>query len=254
MKNLLIASVILAVFAASAQCEDASPKIKVLKISKTYKANIPVNITKVMSLPEGYHEGLFIEGDKLWLANGKEGNVWVIDLPSGRLVKEIESDKTFLETIFFAPDGTLWITDWDSKELCRVKPEGSKLISETQLSLSPSHPAGAVWAGDYLYIITWTRSVVGTKYHILKVDKNFNLTEKTRLSGIEEPSQITWDGKYLWISSWFSRRIYKIDPGSWKLCGYLRTGIDKTTGIYWDGKCFWFTGTKEGLYKAELAE
>ena len=254
MKKFLLTLLILVIFSFPVSAGDKPFKINVLKKATAYETDIPVNITKAFELPDGYHEGISIKGDELWLANGKNGKVWIIDLPSGVVTKELENDKTFLETIFFGAGESLWATDWDSMDLCRLKIEDKKLASESVTTFSPAHPAGALWTGDSFYVITWTRSMAGTRYHLLKLDENFSVIKKIRIVGIEEPSQMAWDGKFLWISSWFSRRVYKVDPSTAKLLGHFRTGIEKTTGIYYDGRYFWFTGTKEGLYKAEILE
>jgi hypothetical protein len=73
-----------------------------------------------------------------------------------------------------------------------------------------------------------------------------------RINNIQEPSQMAWDGKNLWVSSWYDRRIYKLDPDTMDIIGYINSPVKKTTGIAWDGAFLWVTGTYSDLYKMEL--
>ena len=222
------------------------------KKSKDHKAMMPTKTIRKIPLPKGgYHEGLLLEGGNIWINNGEKKNTWVIDLKTGKKIREIIPPGTFTEGITHAPGGKYWVTDWDTKKLYLVNIKDNKMIPETEISLAPSYPTGVVWNGTHLYVIIWTRGI-GTKYHLLKFDKDGKLLLKAKMQGIQEPSQITWDGKYLWITSWFNRRVYKIDPETLERKGYFRSLIENTTGIAWDGKYFWVTGTKEPLRQIKL--
>jgi len=225
---------------------------RAFKRAKDHRAMIPIKIIHKIGLPKGYHEGLLVEGDNVWVVNGEGGKTWVINSNSGKVISEIESVATFSEGITSAPDGKYWASDWDTKKVYLVRREGSKLVTESELSLAPSHPTGIAWNGTNLYILTWTRGARGTRYHILVADKSGNVLNKVRIKRIPEPSQITWDGKDLWISSWFDRRVYRIDIKTFEIKGYFRSRIEKVTGIAWDGKSFWMTGSKEDLYQVEF--
>jgi len=243
-KYLII--IIISVVAVPAQAD------KVFKKAENYQSMIAIKRIRKIKLPEGYHEGLLIDGDNVWVNNGEGGKTWVIDLNSGDIVSKLEPVATFSEGIFAAPGGKYWITDWDTKKLYRVKIEGERMRAEFELSLAPSRPTGIAWDGNHLYVITWTRGVTGTRYHILKIGKNGNILDKVRIKGISEPSQMAWDGKHLWVSSWFDRRVYKIDIETAEIKGYFRSGIKNLTGIAWDGKGFWLTGSKADLYQVKL--
>jgi len=222
-----------------------------LKKAEEYQANIPIEVIRKVELPKGYHEGLFIEGNKMWVNNGEKGKTWIIDLSSGKVISEIEPPGTFSEGISAAPDGKFWITDWDTKKLYLTKIEENKMIPVSEKSLEPGRPTGVVWNGSNLYVITWTRGI-GTKYHLLKMDKEGNILHKVRIKRIHEPSQLAWDGKNLWISSWYNQRVYKIDVNTLQIVGHFRSPVNETTGIVWDGKYMWVTGTKSDLYQVKL--
>lgn len=222
--------------------------------AEDHKAMIPTKRMRTIKLPKGYHEGLLFHENTIWVNNGEEGKTWIIDLVSGKVTSEIEPVGTFSEGIAEARDGKFWLTDWDAKKLYLVRIEENKMIAESELSLAPSHPTGVVSSGSHLYVVTWTRGLAGTQYHLLKMDQTGKIIENKKIKGIPEPTQLAWDGSYLWISSWFDRRVYKVDPETYEIKGYFRSGIKKLTGIACDRKNFWITGTRADLYKIEIKE
>jgi len=225
---------------------------KALKKSKDFRANIKVKYAQEFTLPKLYHEGLMIDGKNIWVANGEGGKFWIVDRESGKLVSEIDSPAIFTEALQKAGD-RYWISDWTSKRLLLARFENGKFIVDKKVPLMPANPAGIVFNGEKLYVITWTRGV-GTRYDLWVLDKEANLIEKVKIENISEPSQLAWDGESLWISSWFDRRVYKINPVTYEIEAYFRTSIEKTTGIVWDGEGFWVTGTDFGLRKIELVK
>jgi len=221
--------------------------------AEDHKAMIPIEVIRTVGLPKGYHEGLHHEDGYIWVNNGKGDNTWILDIKSGEVVSEITPVATFSEGITKGPEGKYWITDWDTKRLYRARLENMKMKSEWDISFAPSRPTGVVWTGEYLYVIIWTRGL-GTKYHLIRMNKKGEILDKFIIKGIQEPSQLAWDGANLWISSWFQRRVYKIDGKTLEIKGYFRIHIEKTTGIAWDGEYLWITGTKSDLYQIKLVE
>ena len=202
-------------------------------------------------MPGGYHEGLYLDGTDIWVNNGKNGNTWVVDTSSGKVKKHINSIATFTEAITSSGDGTYYITDWDTMKLYRAEFDGSKFKVLKDMSFEPSHPAGAICTGDRLYVITWTRGM-GTKFHLLELDLEGHLLSIILIKCIMEPSQIAWDGKNLWITSWYSKLVYKVDIDTWKAVAVFSSPVPDATGILWDGNNMWITGTHGDLYKLEL--
>jgi hypothetical protein len=84
------------------------------------------------------------------------------------------------------------------------------------------------------------------------MDNGGRITERVEIKGINEPCQLAWDGKGLWISSWFDRRVYNVDVDTMEIKGHFPTQIRQTTGIAWDGESFWVTGTEADLYQFRL--
>jgi len=125
------------------------------------------------------------------------------------------------------------------------------MVAERAVSLEPAYPAGVIWTGEKLYVITWTRGI-GTKYGLLRMNKEGELLDEIRIKRIHEPAHLAWDGKYLWITSWYNQKVYKISTEDFKILGSFDSPAKDTTGIVWDGEGFWITGTHDDLYKVKL--
>jgi len=222
----------------------------VLKAAPDYKS-ITVRIVKKISLPRWYHEGLFYDGKNIWVANGRRGKIWVVDVSSGAVLSELAPISDFTEAITKIADNEYFITDWKEKRLYRARIDDDRIIAESGQSVAPAHPAGAVWAGRRLFVITWTRGF-GTKFNLLEMDRDAKLIRKIRIARIEEPAHAAWDGKNLWITSWYNSRVYKIDPDRMEVTGSFVSPVSLATGIVWDGKYMWLTGTYGDLYQLEI--
>ncbi|MFH1798222.1 MAG: hypothetical protein ABH844_02600 [Candidatus Omnitrophota bacterium] len=215
---------------------------------------IPVRIIKEIILPKAYHEGLYLDGKNIWVSNGRGYDTWVFDTETGKIISKIKPIGSFTEAISSAGDGTFWMTDWNEKKLYRVKIEEGRMEAVDSVSLELARPAGVVWTGEYLYLITWTRGAGGTSYHLLQFDSAGKILRKMRIKHIPEPAHLAWDDKNLWITSWYNQRVYKIDEKTFQVLDSFQSPAAKTTGIAWDGRHFWITGTHANLYQTAVGE
>ncbi|GEM_PF-916644 len=222
------------------------------KKSDDYDNNISVRVMKKISLPGGYHEGLLFDGENIWVNNGKGGKTWIVDLATETVSAEIKPIATFTEGITSVGDGTFWVTDWEAQKLYLAKRKESEMIATHEMSLKPEYPAGVIWTGKKLYVITWKRGPTGTRYFLVRLNNEGREISRTRMKGIHEPAHLAWDGKNLWITSWFSQRVYRIDEETLDITGSFKSPADKTTGIACDGKYFWITGSYDDLYQIEI--
>ncbi|MFA5143885.1 MAG: hypothetical protein WC522_06965 [Candidatus Omnitrophota bacterium] len=223
-----------------------------LKKSQRYET-IPVKVVGTITLPKGWHEGLSLNGGCIWISNGKSGNIWVIDMDSGRLVSDIEPVADFTEAVVKKTGDLFFTTDWDQQKLYLARLEDNKLEKELWVSFPGSHPAGILWDGERLFVIIWKRGL-GTRFELLEFDGNLNYSNRISIQDIQEPAHIAWDGANLWITSWYEQLVYKVDVKRWEIVGAFRSPVSKTTGIVWDGKYLWLTGTYSDLYKLEIAK
>lgn len=224
----------------------------VIKKAKGY-CGIPIKVIRKVAIPKWYHEGLFIDGGSILVANGQKGNIWTIDMKSGEMLSEIESPAGFTEAVIKTDDGKYLVTDWDDMKLYEVIFAEGKTVSKNPVrDFAPSHPAGLISTRDGLLVILWTRGM-GTKFEIVKLGKDFSETGRILIKDIQEPAHIAWDGKDLWITGWYNRRVYRVDPKSWEVTASFRAPFNKVTGIAWDGKYLWVTGTYADLYQIELS-
>lgn len=223
-----------------------------LKKAQSYKS-ISAKVVETIPLPKGWHEGLSLNAGNLWVANGKNGKIWVVDTGSRRLLSDIQPVAGFTEGVSNKSGDLFFTTDWDQRKLYLARLEDNKLNKELWVSFPGSHPAGVVWNGKQLFVITWTRGL-GTKFDLLTLDGNMNYSGKVSIKDIQEPAHMAWDGENLWVTSWYDQLVYKVDIDKWEIVASFRSPVSKTTGIAWDGKHIWLTGTYSDLYKLEIAE
>jgi glutamine cyclotransferase len=210
-------------------------------------------VVRTIELPSGYHEGLFIYGGNIWVANGNGLKTWIVDIASGKVISEIESVGNFTEGVASSGDGKFFVSEWLAKKVYRAALAGNKFVAESEISVAPAFPAGILWREGRLDVITWTRGF-GTKFHLVEMDGKGTVAGRVLLRGMQEPAHLASDGKYLWVTSWYSKRVYKVDPASRKVTGYFPTPFPKATGIAWDGESFWITGTHADLYRIRVKE
>jgi len=205
-----------------------------------------------IELPKGYHEGLSIGGGgTVWVVNGRALKIWIVDIASGKVLGDIEPVGTFTEAVTAASGGKFFVSDWDQKKIYGARLEANTLKAESEFSVAPAHPAGILWKDPRLYVITWTRGF-GTKFHLLEMDRDGKILAKTLLRGIQEPAHLAFDGKNIWITSWYSRRVYRVNLKEHRITGYFPTPFGRATGITWDGEFLWVTGTDADLYQMKV--
>ena len=224
-----------------------------IKKARGFEKNIPIRVIRKIVLPTAYHEGLFYDGRHIWVANGQGGNTWIVDPESGSIVSEIEPVGSFTEGIAEAGENKLWVTDWEDKKLYKVTISKTYMVKESEVSFDPAHLTGIIRAGSDVYMITWERGL-GTKYYLLQIDADGNVLKRMRIKTMHEPAHMAWDGKHIWITSWYDSRVYKLDPKTFTFLAYFKAPIPKATGITWDGKHLWITGTYQQLYQVEVVE
>jgi glutamine cyclotransferase len=249
MRKFLVYILVACSMALSMCCYAADEKAAA--VGDDDKGVLPCKVLETIRLPKGYHEGLYFDGKNIWVNNGENGPTLVVDLAKKDVVSAIQPAGSFTEGIIAAPNGKYWVTDWNDKKLYLVSIAAGRMVAESSVSFEPARPTGLAFDGEFVHVITWLRGM-GTRYYINKVDMKGNIVKTDLLKDISEPSQMAWDGKNFYISSWFARRIFKVDPVTMEIVAAYRSPIGDTTGLVWAGKDLWMTGTHSDLYKLEL--
>lgn len=222
--------------------------------SKTYNTRFTARVVDKIDLKKGYHEGLLCEGKNVWVNNGKGGNTWIVDTIKAEIVSEIKPAGKFTEAIISAGEDLYWVTDWEDKALYKVNIENGEMKKIDEISLAPAHPAGLEKIKDKIYVITWTRGIGGTKYHLVEIGDDNSATQVVQITGIYEPAHMAWDGENLWITSWYSQLVYRVAPDTFTILDAFKSPAEDSTGITWDGKYLWITGTYADLYKVKTGK
>jgi glutamine cyclotransferase len=248
-RNLLPAFIALSVLMISFAAFGAMDDVRLKKAAGC--KDLYAKVIRKIALPKGYHEGLFFDGEAMWVANGNGGKIWIVDIVSGAIRTMIEPISNFAEALTRSSDETYYATEWFDKKVYKARVIGNRLEAQGASSLAPNFPAGAVWTGKRLYVITWQRGL-GTKFYLIEMDRDMKVLRKISIDKIQEPSQLAWDGKNLWMTSWYNSMVYKIDIDKMEMVGAFRFPAPKATGITWDGKYMWLVGTYSDLYQLEI--
>jgi len=208
-------------------------------------------VIRTIKLPAGYHEGILVDKDRVYVNNGENGKTWLIDINSGEKLADIEPVGEFTEGISLYYADKYWVSDWRRKSLYIVNISDNAMREEKKIYLGPSFVAGSVWTGENVYVLLWDSSFEG-KYELLRVDREGRIIGTHEIKDIKEPSQMAWDGRYLWITSWCDGNVYKFDPQILSVVAYFKTPVPDATGIFYDGKHFWVTGTRSDLYQLSV--
>lgn len=248
-KSALVSA--LAAIAIILSCEEAHAEIPAIKASKDYK-KIPVKVTGRIELPRWYHEGLLWNDGDVWVANGEGGRTWIVESATGKVKSEISSIAGFTEGIARIDCSTYAVTDWNEKKVYKAVVKDGWFVAIKDVSVAPAFPAGICSTEESLYAITWTRGPAGTRFDLLEMDSELVIKRKLPIKRIQEPAHLAFDGKHLWITSWYSKMVYKVDPAGWAIEGWFTSPVSRTTGIAWDGTGFWLTGTYGDLYRVVI--
>lgn len=246
IQYLCILSLFLSGFAASAEENTDISK------EEFNKKQINTEVIKKIPLPKGYHEGIFLYDEKVFVCNGRGLGTYIINPEKEKVTGKLEPFGSFTEGIAPGLDGKFWLTDWEEKKLYKVRIEEKNIIAQFEISLAPNYPAGVIQVGKTVYVILWSRGIIGTKYYIVRLDEKGAILRKQRIAGISEPAHLAWDGEYLWITSWYSQEVFQMDIDTLKIVRKFKSPVKKTTGIAWDGTHFWITGTSADLYQIKL--
>jgi len=70
----------------------------------------------------------------------------------------------------------------------------------------------------------------------------------------EFPTGLTWDGEYLWVTSFISERIYKVDPDDGRVIESFSSPDSDPEGLAWDGNYIWHVDGGNAYELGEEAE
>jgi sugar lactone lactonase YvrE len=159
-------------------------------------------------------------------------------------------------------DGThLWSADWETRKIYRhaVTDSGITVVGffDAPRPESGTRPVGLTWDGSALWLTTWypvmlyrldpmdgavlySRSVVGL-YALPPFPTSY------------APEDLAWDGSHLWLTDWFTPRIFELDPTTLAVLdsldcpGHASVGLTFHQGHLWNGD----TGDR-ALYRLEV--
>ena len=117
------------------------PEANILAVSNTDAGSVTLidlksRETRVVALGSGSEGSLVLDG-QLWVANGQDGSLSVVDPPTGRIIQTVISVCGFPIALAANNETTLWIACFASSELVAVDRTSYRLKARIPLSSPP---------------------------------------------------------------------------------------------------------------------
>ena len=153
-------------------------------------SRIDIDSGQVQTVPAGDGpDGLLVDGDSLWVANGADGTVSHLDASSGGPVNSARADAGAAGLLH--ADGSLWVANQAASSVTKIDPQtglarGTIPVRDGPSALALAH--GAIWASN---------EYDGT---ISRIDPSTNRVVQTYAVGAS-PHGLAVAGGDLWLTS-----------------------------------------------------
>jgi sugar lactone lactonase YvrE len=205
-------------------------------------------VLRRLDAPGPQPEGLASDGVDLWVADYQSGLLYEMETGTGTVLRTFEAPGPRPEGL--AWDGShLWCADWDSRRVYRLAVGESTLTVDRELPVpAPAengHPVGLAWDGSALWLTTWQ------PFYLLRLDpvtgtvlRSRNLQDAPplyppRVPGSLAPEDLAWYGGQLWITDWYTWKIYRVDPESLLVTETYDAGATASVGLTFHGGRLW---------------
>ena len=180
----------------------------------------------------GFPTGIAYDGQDFWVSVTDSNEIYKID-QTGKVLKKLPSPGPWPYGLVW-DGGHLWLAGYTESKIYKLDKEGSVLDSFPSPVV---RPVSLAFDGKYL----WTCSFGGEPkppHYFYKFDREGNLISKIRVD--REFTGLTWHDGFLWASMNYAfDRIYKLDPQTGKILGWINSSGDRTYGLVWAKGYLW---------------
>jgi len=218
-----------------------------------------------MDAPGPQPEGLASDGTHLWVADFITARLYRIDTETKTVVQEYVAPGPRPEGLTW--DGSrLWCADWTNKKIYRLEVGETTLVVDREFPVpaeaGDAKPVGLAWDGEALWLTTWT------PYYLFRVDPISGQALVTRMlqapaeplypTAGPAPEDLAWDGTHLWITDWYTRKVYRVDPVTLTVTETRDSGGPRSVGLAFHKGYLWngdtgSTGVDPALYQLDIA-
>ena len=209
-------------------------------------------------------EGIASDGTHLYVADFIDGTISRADPAAPAGAVDFPSPGPHPEGL--AWDGShLWSADWETGRIYRHQ------VSDTALTVdfffdapgaeAGTHPVGLTWDGASLWLTTWspfmlyrldpaTGAVLGSR----RVEGLYP-RDPAPVSFSYAPEDLAWDGTHLWITDWYTPKLFRIDPTTFEVVSTLPAPARGSVGLTFHRGYLWNGSTEErALYRLEVTD
>ncbi|MBN2467013.1 MAG: PKD domain-containing protein [Deltaproteobacteria bacterium] len=222
--------------------------------------------------PDDDTKGLAWDGSAMWVCQGNHSFsvIYKMDV----VTEGIDEKDRYLD-YFFSPgpnpqglawDGTyLWNLDQTDHKIYKIDPTTKHVISSipTPTSDPTDFYTGLAWDGEYFWVAGYhmalnpeTYVYEYSNYWIYKVDSATGAVLRTIKNQLDAedgfPLGLAYDGDYLWISTYASDQIWRMNMETETISDTGKPAPDNGSyGMTWDGLYLW-VGSWYGRYVIQL--
>lgn len=213
-----------------------------------------------LDAPGPQPEGLASDGEHLWVGDFQTGLIYRVDTDRPESTTAFASPGHRVEGL--AWDGThLWSADYETKLIYRLEVTDTALVvTRTLTPPGTGKPVGLAWDGEALWLTTWT------PFYLYRVDPVTGQALVTRMiqapaeplyptAGVGRyPEDLAWDGEALWITDWYTGKVYRIDPQTLTHLETREAGGDRSLGLAFHQGYLWNgdTAAPTSLYRLDI--
>ena len=209
-------------------------------------------------------EGMASDGTYLYVADFLDASISRIDPAAPAAAVSFRSPGPHPEGL--AWDGThLWSADWETRRIYRHQ------VSDTALTVdfffdaprpeTSTRPVGLTWDGSALWLTTWYPGMLyrldpatGAVLVSRRVEDLYP-RDPEPISYSYAPEDLAWDGTHLWVTDWYTPKIFRIEPTTFEVASTTPSPARGSVGLAFHRGYLWNGSTEErALYRLEVTD
>ncbi len=213
-----------------------------------------------LDAPGPQPERLASDGTHLWVGDYITGLIYRVDPARPESTRAYASPGPHVEGLTW--DGThLWSADWSTGLIYRLA-VGDTVLAVTRSFAAPGagDPVGLAWDGEALWLTTWNPPIL---YRLDPAAGAVLVEQPVKWDGGSLypahaffPEDLAWDGEALWMTDWWTRKVYRINPDTFELLDTRDAGGNRSLGLAFHKGYLWNgdTETPPSLFRLDVTD
>ncbi len=247
---LLTLSTLLSSSIIFAQCFTSYTIPEKKETRKERKKQEESNIVNTIPSPNSSTDDITFDGKNLWVGTAS-GYIYQVAPANGEILKEFKVASQYAYGLCF--DGeSLWLAERDNHRIVKMDTSDGSILKVLEF---PSYLSlnGLAWVNGNLWMNNNEEaSAIGDTTFIISPETG-DIIERFIPNG-EQPTGLTYDGKYIWTSDNKKDEIYKLDPRTHEVLETIPApGGEFPNGLAFDGQYLWVSNNEsDELYQIDI--